>query len=153
MLATLIANIASGETLLALRRAKVALGVYIFVALLALLGLGFLLGAAYLFAAARYGPIEAALGFGAGFLVLALLLVIVFKLVARTRRRSAAERRKGELTTLAVATGLALLPALASKRRGFAIVLAPALAMVGYKIWRENSRRDTRPAPAKRDSP
>ena len=36
MLATLIANIASGETLLALRRAKVALVVYIFVALLAL---------------------------------------------------------------------------------------------------------------------
>jgi len=56
MLATLIANIASGEALLAFRRAKVTFIVYALCAFLALIGFVFLLVGAYLYAAAHFGP-------------------------------------------------------------------------------------------------
>lgn len=140
MLATLIANIASGEALLALRRTKVALIVYAIVGALVLLGAAFLIGAAYLFAASRYGAIEAALGFGAGFVVLGVLVLVIFKLTTRSRRRRATERRKGEVATIAAATALAMLPALAGRKAGLSVLVAPILAMVGYQIYRENSR-------------
>lgn len=140
MLATLIANIASGEALLALRRTKVALMVYAVVGVLVLIGIAFFLGAAYLFAAARYGAIEAAAGFGAGFIVLGLLVLVIFKLTTGARRRRAVERRKGEVATIVTATALAMLPALAGRKAGLSVLIAPILAIVGYQIYRENSR-------------
>ena len=45
---------------------------------LSICGLGFLVGAAYIWTASRYGSLAAALGFGAGFLLLAGLILLIF---------------------------------------------------------------------------
>ncbi len=145
MLATLIANIASGEALLAFRRAKVTFIVYALCALLALIGFVFLLVGAYLYAAAHFGPIDMAAAFGGGFIGLGLLILIVFKLSTRARRRRAVDRRKGELATLAAASALALLPALANKKSATTLLIAPLLGILGYRIFKENSRSKTPP--------
>ncbi len=60
MLASLISALASGETVAALRRARTAAIVYALAAIAALCGLGFLIGAAYIWAAERYGSLAAA---------------------------------------------------------------------------------------------
>ncbi|TJW22609.1 MAG: hypothetical protein E5X59_41490, partial [Mesorhizobium sp.] len=64
MLASLISGLASGEAVAAVRSARTAAIVYALAALAALCGLGFLVGAAYVWVAARYGPMAACLGFG-----------------------------------------------------------------------------------------
>lgn len=144
MLASLIGSIASGEALLALRRAKTTAIVYAIVGLLALVGVIFLLIAGYLFAASRFGPIEAALGFGGGFLLLGIVVLIVYNGSLRARQRRRAERRKGEIATVAAASALALLPMLANRRAGLPMLLAPLLGFVGYKIYQENATRRPR---------
>ncbi|HEY4193121.1 MAG TPA: hypothetical protein VGM46_10800, partial [Mesorhizobium sp.] len=80
MLASLIAGLASGETAAAIRRARMAAMVYLVAGVAALCGIGFLIGAAFLWTSFRYGSIHAALGFGVGFLVLAGIVVLAFKL-------------------------------------------------------------------------
>lgn len=140
MLATLIANIASGEALLAFRRAKVTFIVYALCAFLALIGFVFLLVGAYLYAAAHFGPIDAAAAFGGGFIGLGLVILVVFKLTTRARRRRATERRKGELATVVAASALALLPALANRKSASTLLIAPLFGMLAYRIYKENSR-------------
>lgn len=149
MLASLIGSLVSGEAVVALRRAKLAAISYVVAGILVAIGIGFLLAVGYMLAARRFGPIEAALGFGGGFILLALIVLGVFWLTTRSQRRRAIERRKGEAAALAVSAALALLPALASKRAGKAMLIAPALAFLGYKIFNENRGR----APEDSDEP
>ncbi len=140
MLASLIAGLASGETAAALRRAKTAAVVYLLAALAGGVGTGFLLAAAFIWAERRYGPIEAALGFGIGFLVVAGLIVLVYRLTAGSRARQQAKRRKADLTALGVTAAAALLPTLVRAKPGPGLVLGPLAALVAYAIYRENTR-------------
>jgi undecaprenyl pyrophosphate phosphatase UppP len=140
MLATLLASLASGETMVAIRRARRAAIVYSVAGLLVLCGVGFLIGALYIWLADHYGRLETALGFGVGFLVLALLIVLINRLTANSRAKRAAERRKSDLTALGVATALAVLPNLLRSRAGIGSLLAPAIAIAAYAIWRENTK-------------
>jgi hypothetical protein len=139
MLASLVAGLASGETVAALRRARTAAVVYLLAAVAAGVGLGFLLAAAFIWTERRYGPIEAALGFGFGFLVVAGLILLVHRLTAGSRARRQAKRRKADLTALAVTAAAALLPTLVRGRPGPGMVLGPLAALVAYAIYRENT--------------
>jgi len=140
VLASLIAAFASGETVLALRRARNATIAYGLAAICGLFGLIFLLIAAYVAAAHRYGPIHAAL-FAAGiFLVIALLIVLIHKLSSRTRAIRHAQRRKSDVTKIALAASLAIVPTLLAGRAGKAVLIAPALAALAYLIYRENTK-------------
>lgn len=147
MLASILASLASGETVVALRRARRAAIVYIIAALLALCGAGFLVGAFYIWLADRYGSLEAALAMGFAFILIALAVLLVDRLTARSRTRRAAERRKSDLTAVGVATALAVLPGLLRSRRGIGALIVPALAVVGYAIYRENRKRPPAPPP------
>ena len=147
MLATLIASLASGETMVAMRRARRAAVFYSIAALAALCGLGFLIGALYIWFAERYGSLGAATGFGIGFLVLAGLTLLVHRMTAGTRARRAAEKRKSDMTAAGVAAALAVLPGLLRTRAGAGALLAPALAVIGYAIYRENRRGPRRVRP------
>lgn len=140
MLASLIAGLASGETAAALRRARTAAFVYVVAGALVCLGLGFLLAAAFIWAEQRYGPIEAALGFGCGFLVVGGLVLLAYRLGAASRARREAKRRKADLTALGVAGVAALLPALARSKPGPGLLLGPLAALVAYAIYKENTR-------------
>lgn len=138
MLASLIAGFASGETMLAVRRTGWAVAAYALAGLAALCGLGFLIGALHIWAARRYGSLETTIVFGFGFLVLAAIIVLIHRIVAAMRARRAARRRNSELATLAAASALAVLPTLLRGRGGVGTIVAPALAALGYAIYREN---------------
>jgi undecaprenyl pyrophosphate phosphatase UppP len=140
MLASLIASLASGETVVAIRRARRAAIVYLLAGTAGIIGVGFLIGALYIWLAELYGRLETALGFGVGFIVLALLIVLVHRLTAGSRAKRAAERRRSDLTAMGVAAALAALPGLMRSRVGLGTLLAPALAVVAYAIYRENSK-------------
>ncbi|TJW12918.1 MAG: hypothetical protein E5W82_14985 [Mesorhizobium sp.] len=137
-LASLLSNLASGETVAALRRARAAAIVYVLAALAALCGLGFLVGAAYIEAASRYGPMAACLGFGVGFLVVAGLILLVYQLSAGARARRRAHRRNADIKAIGIAAALAVLPALLKGKGGLGVVLGPAIALAAYAIYREN---------------
>jgi hypothetical protein len=138
MLASLIAGFASGETMLALRRAWRTAIAYALAGLAVLCGLGFLIGAFYIWAARRFGSLEAAIGFGLGFLVLGGIILFIHRITTGVRARQAARRRTTELTTLAAASALAALPTLLRGRLGVGTIIAPAIAALGYAIYREN---------------
>lgn len=139
-LASLVAGLATGETVAAVKRARTAVVVYFVAGALACLGLGFLLAAAFIWAEQRYGPIEAALGFGIGFLVVGGLVLLVYRLGAGARARRQAKRRQADLTALGVTAAAALLPALARSRPGPGLILGPLAAIAAYAIYRENTR-------------
>lgn len=148
MLASLLAGLASGETLQAIRRARRAAIAYLLAGVAALCGIGFLIGALYIFLSDRYGRLETAIGFGVGFIVLALLILLVQRLTAESRARRVAEKRKSDLAAMGIAAAIAALPTLARSRVGLGALLAPALAAAVYAIYRENKpRRGPGPGP------
>jgi len=140
MLASLIAGLASGETAAAIRRARMAAVVYLLAGTAGLCGVGFLVGAAFIWAAGRYGSMAAALGFGIGFLVVSGVILLVFRLSAGRRRASQARRRKADVTAIGVTTALALLPTLLRGKGGLAALVAPAVAAAAYAIYQENKK-------------
>jgi heme A synthase len=145
MLASLIASFASGETMVAVRRARRALIAYTLAGLAALVGIGFLIGGAYIWTAHHYGWTRAAVGFGVGFLLLAGLVLLINKLMSGAQKRRESRRRNKDLTALAAASALAVLPNLFRGKAGLGTILGPALAVVAYEIYREN-RKSRRPA-------
>ena len=140
MLATLLASLASGETMVAIRRARRAAIVYLLAGAAALCGAGFLIGALYIWLSDRYGRLEAALGLGFGFILFALIILLVHRLTAKSRARRVMAKRKSDLAAMGIAAAIAALPTLARSRVGIGALLAPALAVVAYAIYRENSR-------------
>lgn len=139
MLASLLGALLSGEASATAKRLKTQIIVLSIFGGIALLGLIFLIVAAYIYAAQRLGPLDAALWFGGALLAIAIIGFIINRVTAGIRAKRAARRRKAELTTVAAATALAALPALAS-RGGAGLFIAPFLAAAGYQIYKENSR-------------
>ena len=88
-------------------------------------------------------------GIGGGFIALAIVILLVHRLTAGLRVRRAADRRKADLTAVGVAAALAVLPSLLRSRAGFGVLLAPAIALAAYAIYRENSR----PKPGRNSPP
>jgi len=146
-LVSLISALASGEAMAALQRARMTAILYGLAAIFALCGVGFLIGAAYVWLAARYGPLATSLGFGIGFLVVAGLILVAHKLTTRMRSGRRARRRQADMTAVGITAALALLPALAKSKGGLGAIVAPALAVVAYAIYRENAK----PRPPKPD--
>ena len=142
VLASLISALASGEAIAALGRARTAAIVYVIATLAAFTGLGFLIGAAYIWAAGRYGPMAASLGFGVGFLVIAGLILVVYQLSAGLRARRRARRRSADMKALGITAALAALPVLLKGKGGLGAVLGPVLALAAYAIYRENVKPD-----------
>lgn len=145
MLASLISGLASGETIAAVQRARVAAIVYSVAAVVALCGLGFLVGAAYIWTAARYGPMAASLSFGIGFLAIAGLILLVYRMSAGSRARRRAKRRNADMKAIGITAALAVLAALKGKdgpgKAGLSAILGPAIALAAYAIYRENVKR------------
>jgi hypothetical protein len=134
MLASLIASFASGEVRHVVHRAKVTAIAYLLAALCGLCGIGFLIGAGYIAAAHRYGDLEAAIAFGVGFIVIALVILAVRAISARSRARRA--RRRGiDVAAIASVAAASALPALLKGKGG---IIAPIVALAAYAIYREN---------------
>jgi hypothetical protein len=140
-LISLITAIVSGEASEAVAKARRAALVYGLAGLLVLLGAGFLLAAGFIAVADEIGTLPATLWFGGGFIVVAVLLLAIYRLAARSRAKREAQRRRDEARAIASAAAVALLPTLlASRARGLALIF-PAAAALAYGVWRENAPR------------
>jgi hypothetical protein len=142
MLASLLAAFASGETFQAVRRARQAVIAYTLAGVALVMAIGLLIGAGYVAAADRYGTVNAAVWFAGGFFLLAVAIVVAHRVVSGMRARSIARKRSKELTTIAAAAAIAMLPTLLRGKGGLATLLAPAVAVVAYAIYRENRKPD-----------
>lgn len=138
----LLLSLITGEASAAAKRARRSAVEYAIMAIAALLGIGFLLLAGYIVAARRYGELEAALGFGGGFLVLALAALIIHRMSARARARRAREKISRDAMAVAGALALTALPSLLSKRGIVAGMAIPLVSAIAYAIYRENSGED-----------
>jgi uncharacterized membrane protein YhaH (DUF805 family) len=143
MLASLIASIVSGELADAARRAKSAAVAYLLAAVAAICGVAFLIGAAFSATAQAFGTVNAALGFGGGFLFVALLIVVIHNLSVRSEKKKAAQRRAHDIRAMAQTAALIIVPAIIA-RGGVGGLAAPLLALLGYAIYRENAPRRRR---------
>lgn len=139
MLGSLLAGLISGETALAVKRARRAAVFYAVAGVFLACGIGFLIGAAYIWTAARYGALEAALGFGGGFVLLALLVLLVHRLGGRSRAKKAADRRRADLTSLGVTAAVAVLPVLLRNRTAVGALTAAAASIAALYVIRENT--------------
>lgn len=144
MLATLVTAVISGEAADSINRTTRTIVIYAIAGLLVLIGAGFLVGAGYVVAARELGHVAAALWFAGGFFLIAIIAVLVHNITNRRARRRAAERRRTELKSLAGASAIALLPALLAKG-GTRVIALPALAAIGYAIYREMTPPSRRP--------
>ncbi len=138
MLKSLIGTLIAGEAKQLTRRAKGAVILYALAIVALAVGAGFLIGAGYIAAAARYDALNAAIGFGVGFIVLAMIFLVVNSVQARAWRRKREEERSGELKTLAATAVIAALPGLLKSRAGLAGILIPIAGLVALKIIDEN---------------
>lgn len=138
MFPTLLASVVSGEAMIALKRLRSAVLVYMLAAFLLLAGVGFLVGAGYVAAQARLGSFYASLYFGIGFVVAAVVIMGIFRIYAGWKVKSARKRRATETKALVSAAAIAALPALLSARRGpmIGLPLVGALAYLLYREWR-----------------
>jgi len=137
MLFSLIASVFSAEARETVGRARRGAIVYLVAAVLAAAGVGFLVGAGYIAAARRFGDLEACLAFGAGFLVVAVLIAAVQRLSAAARARRARERRRRELAEIATAASAGLLGSKKGVVTGLAASLLTGLVL---GLYRENRR-------------
>ena len=150
MLGTLIAAIFSGEAADLAGRARRAAIVYVIAGACALIGLGFLIGALYIWLSGKYGPLETALGMGAAFILIAGVVVAVNAVMARAARKSAAKRRRSELATIAATAAGSVLPGLLrGKVTPLSIVVAPIVAFLAFS-WLQ---RPTKPRDPEDDDP
>lgn len=143
MLARLVAAVTAGEFTAYLAGLRQRVILYALAGVFALCGIGFFVGAGYIALERRIGSFYAAIWFGIGFLILAILMFVVIRIVGAVRARRATRRRGAEVRTLAGTAALALVPALLS--RSPLLVLAPLAAVLGYGIYRENSGSDRDP--------
>ena len=140
MLAALIQSIVSGETTRAAKRVRPAMIDYMIPGICLAIALRFLIAAAYIFVAERYGPLYTAIGFGLGFIALAGVALIVHRIISGIQaKRRAEEARAAQMQAIAGAAAFAILPALLKGRGGLVSLLAPVAAMVAYAIFKENS--------------
>ena len=139
MLASLISGFASSEAAQAFRRLKFMAVAYLIAGLAVLTGLGFLIGAGYIAASRRFGPMEAAIGFGIGFIVLAGLVVLVFNMIANARERRERRRRASDMKSIGIAAAIAAAPVVLRNRAALGMLAVPALGLLAYRIFKENS--------------
>jgi ABC-type uncharacterized transport system permease subunit len=136
MLASLIAGLASGEAIQALRRLKRAVVAYLCAAIAAACGSGFLVGAVYIWASEKYGSLEAALGLGLFFMLVALLIVLTHAIAARSRARGIARKRSTDLKAMGAAMAVAAVPGLVRGKPSIGLLVAPAVALAAYVLYR-----------------
>ncbi len=139
MLSRLVGSLAAGEMSDMLKRLRTAGLFNLLAALAALCGIGFLIAAAYVAAAQRWGAAPAALGFAVAFLLLATAIYGIGKVLVRRRARKAERRRASDARMLAGTAAVTLLPSILARGGGVGILLAPLVALAGYAIYRENT--------------
>lgn len=146
MLGSLIASLAAGEAVAAIRNAVRSVVIYAIVGVLGLAAVIYLLIAAFIALERHFDPLYVALGFAAVFLIAALAIYIVQKRGAPARRRVARERRGTELKAAAIPAALSMMPGLVRSRAGIGALALGVAGIAALAIYRENAWRGPRRA-------
>lgn len=145
-MARLLTLLLAGEASDMKRRLRIALIVYAIGAFAAVMAFIFLMIAAYIAAAFRWGAVEAAIGFAIGFAVLAIVILGIYRITAEARRREQQRRRTENAAMAASASAAAAIPALLGKKGLGANLAILALAGLGgfaaYRQFEQRSKKD-----------
>ncbi len=125
-------------------RLKRAAVTYMIAAVLAFMGLVFLLIAAWIYLARRVGPMEASFWFAGAFLVMAVLIVIVHRLAEAARERSARRQRTRDLAAVGASTAVAAVPLLSRGKSGLGAIAVGVAILGGYAAYSLWSGREPR---------
>ncbi len=139
MLASLIQSLAVSEAQGAARRVTRKIVDYTIAGVFLAIGVGFFIAAAYIFAARHFDPLYVALSFGGGFVLLAVIAVVVNRIMSGIDVRRAQEEREAQMKSAAIAASLATLPTLFKGRAGIIGLFGPLAAMAAYAIYKENT--------------
>lgn len=141
---SILETVATFSPARAIGRARSAAIAYGAASVLIVVGIGYLLSAAYIAAERQFGAIVASLGFGIILVLLGLILLVVYRAVSSVRARREEEKRREQLSDTLGAAAVTLLPALLRSKWGIAELLAPIVAAAVYSIYKENSKSDKR---------
>lgn len=140
MLKGLLAAALAGEAQQVASRARRAALLLGLAAVAIAIGVGFLIGLAYMIAARRFGSLEAAAGFGIGFIAIGLTCVLANSLAARNARKRRKVERGPELRGLAIAAALTALPSLLRSRAALTSLAVPVVGIIALRIFAENRK-------------
>lgn len=140
LLTPFLTSLAAGEVGLAIARAKRSAMFMAIIAIFAAIGFFFLLVAAYIMLAERYGEMRASLtlaGCGFGLAILAYVIMKISEAVARNRQR---DRAKVETSTLLTIAALAAAPAVL-RSRALLMLAIPVVAFGGLSLLTKKRTR------------
>ncbi|MCE7026719.1 hypothetical protein [Jiella avicenniae] len=133
----LVAKLVTGEAGVYVARLRRLIVLYLAMAVFALLMIAYLMTALYVWIAALYGPLAAALGFAAVFFVLILLTWIATVIVRRPPRKRADDRLQRDIASIAGVAALSNAPLLfQSAKRNKKLLFVPVAGAVGWAMWR-----------------
>ena len=141
----LISTLVMGEAGSYLARLKKVAGLY---AAMAIFGLGLLfslLASLYIFLAQRYGALETALGFSAGWFVLVVVAWVLVIVARKPPRKEADDRLKRDIASIAGVAALSNAGLMIKQvKRRKSLLLVPVAAVGGWALWRsiETYRQD-----------
>jgi len=146
LLAPLLTSVAAGEVGLVINRVKrnaVFAGV---IAVLAAIGVIFLVVAAYIALAERYGEMRASLTLAGSAFGLAIITYIIMKIAERAERKRQRERAKVDTSALLTVAALAAAP-LVLRSRTLMMLAVPLVAFGGLSLLTKPKTKTKRRPP------
>ena len=141
MLGRLITALAAGEVSEVKQRLQLSIVSYLIMGFMIVMALMFFILAAYIAAAFRWGVLEAAIGFALGFTLLAIIVLVVYKIVTAARKREQRKRMAQDATMLASASAVTALPAVLGKMGGINPILIGLAGLGGYALFRQFNKK------------
>lgn len=148
LLTPLLTSLAAGEVGLAVNRVKRSAIFLSIIGVLGTIGAVFLLVAAYIALAERYGDLRAALYIGGGAIALALVLYIIMKITDAIIRKRQRDRAKNDTSALLAIAAVAAAPMLL-RSRSLLMLAIPVIAFGGLSMLGKKpkaGRRRRRPS-------
>ena len=143
LLAPLLTSVAAGEVGLVINRLKrnaVFAGI---IAVLAIVGVIFLVVAAYIALAERYGEMHASLILAGSAFGLAIITYIIMKIVERAARNRQSERAKVDASALLTVAALAAAPVVL-RSRALMMLAVPLVAFAGLSLLTKPKKKKRR---------
>jgi chromate transport protein ChrA len=143
LLAPLLTSVAAGEVGLAINRLKRSAVFACVIAVLAAIGVIFLVVAAYIALAERYGEMQASLILAGSAFGLAIITYIVMKIVERAARNRQRERAKVDTSALLTVAALAAAP-IVLRSRALMMLAVPLVAFGGLSLLTKPKKKKRR---------
>ncbi|MGH6860374.1 MAG: hypothetical protein ACRECY_08960 [Phyllobacterium sp.] len=147
LLSPLLTSLAAGEVGLAVNRVKRSAIFLAIIGIFGAIGVIFLLVAAYIALAQRYGELHASLYLGGGAIALAIIFYVIMKISDAAIRKRQKDRAKVDTSALLTIAALAAAPAVL-RSRSLLMLAIPVIAFGGFSLLgKKSGRRPSRRRP------